>query len=129
MKGRAGIGEIALTANEYKTAQSLGDEYWLYVVFNCASEPQVTAIQNPARLEWEALSKIDCYRIGADGLLRGASLINARYSLQTPITCCDLLRNQQCLEEVKFLEALRNSGLYRRPVFGVLTPDTIRSQF
>jgi superfamily II DNA or RNA helicase len=70
VKGRAGVGDIALTANEYKTAQSLGDEYWLYVVFNCASEPQVSAIQNPASLEWEALSKIDCYRIGAEGLLR-----------------------------------------------------------
>ena len=43
---------------------------WLYVVFNCASEPQVTAIQNPARLEWEALSKIDCYRILADVVLK-----------------------------------------------------------
>jgi superfamily II DNA or RNA helicase len=73
VKGRAGVGEIALTANEYKAAQSLGDEYWLYVVFNCASEPQLTAIQNPATLEWEALSKIDCYRIGADGLLRETS--------------------------------------------------------
>lgn len=69
VKGRAGVGEIALTANEYKAAQSLSDEYWLYVVFNCASEPQVTAIQNPARLEWEALSKIDCYRIRADLLI------------------------------------------------------------
>jgi hypothetical protein len=69
VKGRAGIGDIALTANEYKTAQSLGDDYWLYVVFNCASKPQVITIQNPARLEWEALSKIDCYRIGAEGLL------------------------------------------------------------
>jgi len=73
VKGRAGVGEIALTANEYKAAQSLGDDYWLYVVFNCASEPQVTAIQNPARLEWEALSKIDCYRIGAEGLVQGVS--------------------------------------------------------
>ena len=73
VKGRAGVGEIALTANEYKAAQSLGDEYWLYVVFNCAFDPQVTAIQNPARLEWEALSKIDCYRIGAEGLLLGPS--------------------------------------------------------
>lgn len=27
VKGRAGLFEIALTANEYKTAQSLGDEY------------------------------------------------------------------------------------------------------
>ena len=69
VKGRAVVGEIALTANEYKTAQRLGEDYWLYVVFNCASSPQVTLIQNPARFDWEPLSKIDCYRIGADVLL------------------------------------------------------------
>lgn len=70
VKGRAAVGEIALTANEYKTAQRLGEDYWLYVVFNCASQPQVTHIQNPARFEWEPLSKIDCYRIGADTILK-----------------------------------------------------------
>ena len=71
VKGRAAVGEIALTANEYKTAQRLGHDYWLYVVFNCASAPQVTTIQNPARFDWEPLSKIDCYRIGADTILKG----------------------------------------------------------
>ena len=70
VKGRAAVGEIALTANEYKTAQRLGEDYWLYVVFNCASAPQVTTIQNPARFDWEPLSKIDCYRIGADTFLK-----------------------------------------------------------
>jgi superfamily II DNA or RNA helicase len=69
VKGRAAVGEIALTANEYKTAQRLGDDYWLYVVLNCASQPQVTTIQNPARFDWEPLSKIDCYRIGAETIL------------------------------------------------------------
>jgi superfamily II DNA or RNA helicase len=69
VKGRAAVGEIALTANEYKTAQRLGDDYWLYVVFNCASQPQVTLIQNPARFDWEPLSKIDCYRLGAETIL------------------------------------------------------------
>jgi len=71
VKGRAGVGEIALTANEYKTAQRLGDEYWLYVVFNCASQPKITLIQNPARFDWEPLSKIDCYRIGSETILNG----------------------------------------------------------
>jgi len=71
VKGRAGVGEIALTANEYKTAQRLGDVYWLYVVFNCASKPQITLIQNPARFDWEPLSKIDCYRIGSETILNG----------------------------------------------------------
>ena len=70
VKGRAAVGEIALTANEYKTAQRLGDDYWLYVVFNCASAPQLTTIQNPARFDWEPLSKIDCYRIGAERILQ-----------------------------------------------------------
>lgn len=70
VKGRAVVGEIALTANEYKTAQRLGDDYWLYVVFNCGSNPEVTCIQNPARFDWEPLSKIDCYRIGAEAILK-----------------------------------------------------------
>ncbi len=70
VKGRAAVGEIALTANEYKTAQRLGDDYWLYVVFNCASQAEVTLIQNPARFDWEPLSKIDCYRIGAETILK-----------------------------------------------------------
>jgi superfamily II DNA or RNA helicase len=70
VKGRAVVGEIALTANEYKTAQRLSDEYWLYVVFNCASQPQVTTIQNPARFDWEPLSKIDCYRLGVEAILK-----------------------------------------------------------
>jgi superfamily II DNA or RNA helicase len=69
VKGRAAVGEIALTANEYKTAQRMGEDYWLYVVFNCLSQPEVTLIQNPARFDWEPLSKIDCYRIGAETLL------------------------------------------------------------
>lgn len=71
VKGRAGVGEVALTANEYKTAQRLSDAYWLYVVFNCGSKPAVTAIQNPAHLDWEPLSKIDSYRIGAERILQG----------------------------------------------------------
>ena len=70
VKGRAAVGEIALTANEYKTAQRLGDDYWLYVVFNCASQPQVTTIQNPARFDWEPLSKIDCYRLSSETILK-----------------------------------------------------------
>lgn len=70
VKGRAAVGEVALTANEYKTAQRLGEDYWLYVVFNCASQPQVTEIQDPTRFDWEPLSKIDCYRIGVETILK-----------------------------------------------------------
>jgi hypothetical protein len=41
VKGHAGVGEVALTANEFKTAERLKGDYWLYVVYNCASKPEV----------------------------------------------------------------------------------------
>lgn len=50
VKGRASIGEVALTTNEYKTAERLKGDYWLYVVFNCDSSPEVHTIQDPVRL-------------------------------------------------------------------------------
>lgn len=65
VKGRSGIGEVALTANEYNASQSLGGDYWLYVVFNCASEPEVHVIQDPARLNWQPLTKIEHYYLSA----------------------------------------------------------------
>ena len=54
VKGRAHHGPISLSANEYSTARRLGGSYWLYVVFNCASSPEVLAIQDPARPELES---------------------------------------------------------------------------
>jgi hypothetical protein len=69
VKGRAAVGEVALTTNEYKTAEQLKQDYWLYVVFNCASVPEVYPIQYPTRLGWEPLVKIEHYRIAAAPLL------------------------------------------------------------
>lgn len=45
VKGRAGVGEVALTDNEYKTAQRMTKDYWLYVVFNCGTTPQLHLIR------------------------------------------------------------------------------------
>jgi len=55
VKGRAGVGEVALTTNEYKTAERLKADYWLYVVYNCGSTPQVHIVRNPAHHEDRAL--------------------------------------------------------------------------
>ncbi len=68
VKGRAAIGEVAFTTNEYKTAQRLGQDYWLYVAFNCATTPELRIVQDPAQLDWEPLVKIEHYRLGADRL-------------------------------------------------------------
>jgi hypothetical protein len=69
VKGRATVGEVALTANEYKTAERLKDDYWLYVVFNCSTEPEVHTVQDPARLGWEPLVTIEHYHVGAEEIL------------------------------------------------------------
>jgi hypothetical protein len=69
IKGRAGVGEVALTANEYKTAERLKKGYWLYVVFNCAGKPEAHAVQDPARLGWEPIVRVEHYLVGATAIL------------------------------------------------------------
>ncbi len=64
VKGRSQVGPVALSANEYKTAQRMKEDYWLYVVFNCASQPEVRLVQNPAQLGWEPVVKVEHYRVG-----------------------------------------------------------------
>ena len=69
VKGRAAVGEIALTTNEYKTAERLKKDFWLYVVFNCGTKPEIHPIQDPARLEWEPLVKVEHWHVSADAIL------------------------------------------------------------
>lgn len=72
VKGRAGTGEVALTANEYRTAQRLGDDFWLYVVFDCATTPKLNTIANPAKLGWEPVVKVEHYHVPAKAILEAA---------------------------------------------------------
>lgn len=73
VKGRAKVGEVALTANEYKTAERLKNDYWLYVVYNCGTKPEVHTIQDPARLNWQPIVKIEHYQVGADKILEATN--------------------------------------------------------
>ena len=68
VKGRSGIGEVALTTNEFKTAERLKKDFWLYVVFNCGSTPQIRIVQDPARLGWEPLVIIEHYHVAAKAI-------------------------------------------------------------
>ncbi len=48
VKGRAEIGDIELTENEYIKACNLRDRYWLYVVYECTrAVPRLLRIQDP----------------------------------------------------------------------------------
>ncbi len=69
VKGRAAVGEVALTSNKCKTAERLKKDYWLYAVFNCAADPRVHLVQNPARLGWKPVVKAEHYHVGAEQIL------------------------------------------------------------
>ena len=92
VKGRAGVGEIALTANEYKTAGRLNGDYWLYAVFNCGGSPELHAIQDPARLGWVPVVQVEHYHIAPAKILAAEAPDQGRregqgtgWSLKAPI--------------------------------------------
>jgi superfamily II DNA or RNA helicase len=67
VKGRAHAGEVALTRNEFGAAERLGLDYWLYVVFHCASpKPSLNILRDPSKLHWETVVQIEHYRLKLD---------------------------------------------------------------
>ena len=67
VKGRAGVGEVALSENEYKTSQRLKKDYWLYVVYNCSKpHPEVHPVCDPAQLNWKPIVIVEHFRVGPD---------------------------------------------------------------
>jgi superfamily II DNA or RNA helicase len=69
VKGRAEIGEVALTEHEYDTAGRLKEDYWLYVVYNCGTTPELHPVCNPARLGWQPIVKVEHYLASAVQIL------------------------------------------------------------
>lgn len=48
VKGRRGVGDIELTDNEWPKAANLRSQYWLYVVYDCATaRPRLLRVQDP----------------------------------------------------------------------------------
>ena len=48
VKGRAGVGEIEVSENEWAKACNLRDRYWLYVAFDCATpRPRLVRVRDP----------------------------------------------------------------------------------
>lgn len=70
VKGRAGVGIVALSENEYRTAERMKNDYWLYAVFNCAGTPELHVVRNPARLGWQPVMAVEHYRIGPDAITK-----------------------------------------------------------
>jgi superfamily II DNA or RNA helicase/transcriptional regulator with XRE-family HTH domain len=48
VKGRAGTGDVEVSANEWARAANLRDGYWLYVVYDCATPaPRLMRVRDP----------------------------------------------------------------------------------
>jgi superfamily II DNA or RNA helicase len=75
VKGRSFIGEVALTSNEYRTAQRLKKDFYLYVVYNCATQPELHIIKDPALLGWQPIVKVEHYQLKSDVIINSANKI------------------------------------------------------
>jgi hypothetical protein len=48
VKGRAGTGDVEVSANEWAKACNMRDGYWLYAVYDCATRmPRLVRVQDP----------------------------------------------------------------------------------
>jgi superfamily II DNA or RNA helicase len=70
-----GIGEetgtVLLTPNERRVAEDRRDCYWLYVVTNCNTTPQLQEpIKDPARLHWNEVTKVAHYYLSVNAMTR-----------------------------------------------------------
>ena len=69
VKGLAATtGDILLTPNERRTSEDRPDCYWLYVVTNCAEDPQLHPLKDPARLAWHEESRVQHYRLNVNAM-------------------------------------------------------------
>ncbi len=73
VKGRAGVGDVALSSNEYRTAQRLGDDYWLYVAFNCAETADLHIVRNPGALGWKPIVTVEHYQVGPNQIIEASN--------------------------------------------------------
>ena len=73
VKGRAGRGSIRMETNEWKQACHLGERYWLYVVFDCATPaPRLLRIQDPFDKLLARSRESSEYTISAKSLVEAA---------------------------------------------------------
>ena len=72
VKGLAAeTGTILLSPNERRVAEDRRDCYWLYVVTNCAADPQLQEpIRDPASFPWHKVSKVQHYWLQVDAMTK-----------------------------------------------------------
>lgn len=76
VKGLGGSsGTILLTPNERRVAEDRRDCYWLYIVTDCDTNPRLQEpVPDPARLEWNEVTKISHYYLSVNGIVQPMEL-------------------------------------------------------
>ncbi len=73
VKGRAGVGAVELSENEWLKAEQLGEAYWLYIVTDALTSAGLHVVQDPAhRLAREEVIPQVRYRVVQQGWRRVA---------------------------------------------------------
>ncbi len=73
VKGRAGVGAVEISANEWLKAEQLKEDYWLYIVTDAIKAPALYVVQDPAhRLPREEVIPQVRYRVRQQGWHRVA---------------------------------------------------------
>lgn len=72
----AAAGMVLLTPNERRVAEDRRDCYWLYIVTNCKTAPQLQEpIKNPARFPWHEVTKVQHYYLAVDALTQPMQVV------------------------------------------------------
>ena len=73
VKGRAGRSAVRMELNEWKQACNLGERYWLYVVFGCATpEPQLYRVRDPFRSLLASERSVSAFTITVGNIVKAA---------------------------------------------------------
>ena len=73
VKGRAAQSAVQLELNEWKQALHLGDRYWLYVVFDCATPaPRLVRVRDPFRRLLAKRRESSAWIVSAQSLIDAA---------------------------------------------------------
>ncbi|MBI5168089.1 MAG: DUF3883 domain-containing protein [Candidatus Eisenbacteria bacterium] len=71
----AATGTVLLTPNERRVAEDRRDCFWLYVVTNCSTTPVLQEpIRDPARLDWNEVTKVAHYYLTVNAMQRPMSV-------------------------------------------------------
>ena len=71
----AANGTILLTPNERRMSEDRPDCFWLYIVTDCDNSPRLQEpIRNPARLDWNEVTKVAHYYLAVNAMTKSMKI-------------------------------------------------------